>query len=663
MDTKTDVFISYARGDKTTEDGKKRQLVVDKIVDALKTKGYNIFIDIEKIMFRGSIEGFIRNLGKAKYIIIILSDKYLKSKWCMMEVAMMLEYPDFRKRIFPIVIEDTKIYDATGRADYIIYWQEQINDLQKAIEKITDRGASIPIARELNIYKKIHSLIADFSDTMGFMNLLKAEDHIDTNFDELINAIEREKTGDPDLFDKLTSDYEELKQKYGILEKKNTESKKEKEKQIKALEAQVDSLRKKSEELVEHINKTESRDKELITIINDYKENEKRVLLNKEEELQKLKKQEEEASLPYNVLKINNNATSDEIEKQYSKLKKEYKEGINNATASMRLTYENELENLENAYKEIYLTVKEKEDKNINEAYAFLNLNQGATSNEIKETYDKILKELNTALNSNNQNIVKAAKEDLDKLEAQFQYLYLKVRDKEVEEEKNFHEITPANMVYVHGGKFKMGIKNSNGDYLDHEVEVKSFFIDKYPLLVKEYRDFCGDFNMLMPEPPPWGWKDDHPMVKISWLEAFYYSKCVGKRLPTEAEWEFAARGGIRTKKFNFAGGNNIDQVAWYLGNSNKTTNPVGWKKPNELGIFDMCGNVWEWCNDWYDENYFEGSGPIDSSGPADGTAKVLRGGSFKVDKNYCTLSKRLFNFPNHYNESWGVRFVKDYTE
>jgi formylglycine-generating enzyme required for sulfatase activity len=218
-------------------------------------------------------------------------------------------------------------------------------------------------------------------------------------------------------------------------------------------------------------------------------------------------------------------------------------------------------------------------------------------------------------------------------------------------------------MVFVQGGKFRMGVKTDGGEDGMLEVEVSSFFIDKFPLMVKDYRDFAEKTQFPMPAPPSWGWHDDHPMVNISWMEAYFYALWVGKRLPTEAEWEFAARGGIKSKKFAFSGSNNIEDVAWYKANSNNITNPVALKKPNELGIYDMCGNVWEWCEDWYAE--FEKSETVvtDPTGPKEGTTRVLRGGSYKLDKEYCTMSRRLFNFPDHFNVSWGVRFVKDYKE
>ena len=653
MDTKTDIFISYARGDQKTEDGKKRQLVVDKILDSLKEKGHNVFIDIEQILFKGSIKNFMQNLGKAKYIIIILSDKYLKSKWCMMEVVMMIDFPDFRDRIFPIVLEDATIYDASGRADYVIYWQERIKELEGKINIIKDPGAAIPILQELRDYKKIHGLIADFSETLGFMNVLKAEEQIDTNFEVLIKAIEDYKPKE---------NYDELKKKYDILENKFNDIKEENENHIKLSVEELDKLKNDYERKIVELNtEIEVLNGKLKSIeINNY---ELKTAISDYEKKEEPEPEQDRESLTDNILKLGKDATSEEIQKQYLKLKKEYEKGINSATVDMKPVYENELLELENDYNKIYPVVKEKEDKAVNEAYAFLNLNPGAKSNEIKESYEKLKENLDNALNSNNFNIVKAAKESLTKLEAHFNYLYKTVHNNELKEEKRILDLTPPNMVFVQGGKFLMGEKIKAKEDITREVELNSFFIDKYPLMVKDFREFCEQNDWPMPESPPWGWHDDHPMVNISWQEAFIYSLWKGKRLPTEAEWEFAARGGIKTKKFLYSGSNKVDDVAWYLGNSNNITNPVALKKPNELGVFDMSGNVWEWCNDWYAEDSKTENGTINPLGPAEGSSKVLRGGSYKVDKDYCTLVKRMFHFPDHCHESWGVRFVKDCQE
>lgn len=188
-------------------------------------------------------------------------------------------------------------------------------------------------------------------------------------------------------------------------------------------------------------------------------------------------------------------------------------------------------------------------------------------------------------------------------------------------------------MIFVQGGTFMMGalpFEQWNPYAIDekpvHQVTLNSFFIGKYPVTQGQWKAIMGN------NPSEHAEGDNYPVYNMSWDDVqefiFRLNTVTGKqyRLPTEAEWEFAARGGNKSNNYKYSGSNTIDNVAWYPGNSGNKTHPVGTKSPNELGIYDMSGNVSERCNDWY------GSYSLDAQtnpqGPPSGKYHVVRGGS-----------------------------------
>lgn len=184
----------------------------------------------------------------------------------------------------------------------------------------------------------------------------------------------------------------------------------------------------------------------------------------------------------------------------------------------------------------------------------------------------------------------------------------------------------PDDMVFVQGTTYILSPKKKVKRR--KKIVIKSFLIDKYPVTVAEYKKFCEATGRSMPKAPDWGWKDEHPVINVTWYDAVAYAKWTGKRLPVSREWEHAARGGTLSKGYLYCGSNQPDEVAWFNQNSDLKTHLVGDKKPNELGIHDMSGNVWEWCDDWY------------ASDNEKNKYKILRGGSFaSVSASVCINS------------------------
>lgn len=185
-------------------------------------------------------------------------------------------------------------------------------------------------------------------------------------------------------------------------------------------------------------------------------------------------------------------------------------------------------------------------------------------------------------------------------------------------------------MVFIKGGTFKMGDEQGRGNWEEkpvHTVSVSDFYIGKFEVTQSQWKEIMGDNPSHFSDCPTC------PVERISWEEVHQFldklNQLSGKkyRLPTEAEWEYAAKGGTKSGNFIYSGRSNVNFVAWHSGNSGNKTNPVGQKEPNELGLYDMSGNVWEWVSDWFES--YTSEPKINPQGPEEGDFKVVKGGSW----------------------------------
>ncbi len=215
-------------------------------------------------------------------------------------------------------------------------------------------------------------------------------------------------------------------------------------------------------------------------------------------------------------------------------------------------------------------------------------------------------------------------------------------------------------MIMVEGGTFTMGATPEQGDAYDwekptHQVTLSSFMIGKYEVTQAQWEAVMGS--------NPSSFKGDNlPVEFVSWNDCQTFIKklnsITGKnfRLPTEAEWEYAARGGNKSRGYKCAGSDNIDDVAWYDDNSGVMTHAVGTKQPNELGLYDMSGNVWEWCSDWYGD--YSSSAQTNPTGATSGLYRVCRGGCWFYGAGYCRVSYRFDITPDYSFDGLGLRLV-----
>jgi formylglycine-generating enzyme required for sulfatase activity len=216
-------------------------------------------------------------------------------------------------------------------------------------------------------------------------------------------------------------------------------------------------------------------------------------------------------------------------------------------------------------------------------------------------------------------------------------------------------------VILVEGGTFSMG-SNVESDETPHSVILNSYSLGKYPVTVGQYKQFCNATNTAMPRAPGWGWQDKHPIVNVNYNDALSYCHWLGENyggewhLPTEAQWEFAARGGNKSKNYKYSGSDDLDESCWYKDNAEGKTQTVGSKKSNELGFYDMSGNIWEWCLDWYGP--YEATSETNPNGPKSGSNRVLRGGSWFNSAPYCRLGYRNFTEASRRDFYVGFRVV-----
>ena len=220
--------------------------------------------------------------------------------------------------------------------------------------------------------------------------------------------------------------------------------------------------------------------------------------------------------------------------------------------------------------------------------------------------------------------------------------------------------------VWIPPGRFQLGAVPGDDGALDrekprHAVTIsKGFWMGRTPVTVEAYRRFVDATGSKMPNAPNFNpkWKHgDHPIVRVSWDDAQRYCTWVGGRLPTEAEWEYAARGGTEGTKYPW--GNEISPREAHYGSADGTK-PVAQYEKNGYGLYDVCGNVWEWVHDWYVEKYYNDSPKRNPAGPSKGQSRVVRGGSWSYDPGLLRVSGRLVLDPALRSFYVGFRCVRE---
>ncbi|MDW3646233.1 MAG: SUMF1/EgtB/PvdO family nonheme iron enzyme [Bacteroidia bacterium] len=238
--------------------------------------------------------------------------------------------------------------------------------------------------------------------------------------------------------------------------------------------------------------------------------------------------------------------------------------------------------------------------------------------------------------------------------------------------DKEFLKQIPESLVFVQGGRYKMGGMGRETEYDEfpiHPVILNNFLMGKQEVTFEEYDQFCEENSLPKVRDAGWG-RGKHPVINVSWFDAIRYCNWFSKkeglesvyimgegyggtnfqangyRLPTEAEWEYAASEGKLGKKQLYSGSKLMAEVGWYDINSGNTTKEVAQLKPNKLGIYDMSGNVREWCHDWYKVDYYKESSLINPKGSDLYNSRIMRGGSWMDKESDCRLTNRDYMDP-----------------
>jgi formylglycine-generating enzyme required for sulfatase activity len=265
--------------------------------------------------------------------------------------------------------------------------------------------------------------------------------------------------------------------------------------------------------------------------------------------------------------------------------------------------------------------------------------------------------------------------------------MYLDLEDCAKRKEQLEYPDYGLSFVFVEGGSFEMGSSSGGSDESPvHQITLDGFLMSKYEITNKQYCAFLNEEGNQSEGGVEWinlagRFKkekcrihehsgrfsvefdyENHAVIYVSWYGARAYctwlSSKIGKevRLPTEAEWEYAARGGKKSMDYTYSGSNTIEEVAWYDVNLSSKVHKVGGKSPNKLGLYDMSGNVNEWCSDWYDEDYYSSSPTSNPKGPSSGKYRVLRGGSWRHFASFCRVAYRSASDPAYRYDFSGFR-------
>lgn len=761
-----EVFISYKWGGESEK-------VVNQLDEAFQKRGLTIVRDKRDLGYKGLIREFMQRIGKGNFVVVVISDGYLRSENCMYELLEIAKHPEFYDRIFPITLADAKIYRLEERVSYVAYWEQRFKALNESMQGLSSQADLQGFREGLDQFARIRQHISTLTDFLANLNTLTPDMHHESDFGEIYTAIDRKlkaqqglsqaqgvefvpnqdyvydvflsySSRDLEAAERIAAELrlynlrvfiaaETLREHPGVPFPQIIAEALEKSQHLILLctPAAMESVWVKLEyqTFFSHVHLADQANRRFFVLRgkgyrtdlmpNIYRSVQTednpgyivaaltKKVLETPMPTQKAIKIPEAKPKPTPKPKSSPKPTPkpkpDSVQARpeekppfdYQKLRKPAIAIVGLAMALILLVWlwpneqsrwqkaqvQNTLQSYRgyiNAYPNGQYTTLAKERLNEIEQKDWLiakQTNNIAAYRRYTTTHPQGI--YTDSVNNILQNLLA---DSVEWQTAQTQntrqsydaYISRYPSGVYADEAKTkLLEFLPEpitkllnDMVFVEGGSFTMGCKSGRdsdceSDEKAHSVTLSDFSIGKYEVTQALWRAVMGTSTSLS-NPSYFKNCDECPVENVSWddIQKFLrkLSEITGKKflLPTEAQWEYAARGGQQSKGYQYAGSNNLNSVAWYGDNSNSKTHPVGQKQPNELGLYDMSGNVWEWCSDWYGD--YPSSSTRDPQGPSSGSGRVLRGGSWISFTLICRAAFRDNGFPSYRNYDDGLR-------
>jgi formylglycine-generating enzyme required for sulfatase activity len=619
MNKENEVFISYTWGGES-------EAFVNKLHKVLVDKGFNVLLDKVDIQFKGNIKEFMQRLGSGKAIIVVISDKYLQSHNCMYEIVEIKKKGDFIKRIFPIIFSDADICEPKQRLRYITYWEKQVKSLNAEILNAED----VSLAHTEEIQK----------DLLEYNEILNTISHI-------MNVLRNTKFLTPEILEQ--SEFREL----------------------------IESLPSDDFEFDVYLSCSELNKVSVLPLVTTMQDYGLRVFISFE-------------SIAGNVIKSLSKKRNKQLENSRHFVLFCTPEAIQSA-------------NIKNEY-QFFCTKIHQINKDrkccVYEGPGF----SEDLMREIVRTNDRATDatSLVERLLDYKEHVPPAKRKWWNKINKivvicillfilalgiggfilfafpkpviPVQYTPIPIPPKPpapklqpvITEKMNGVKIR---LVRIPGGTFQMGSDERDNETPIHTVHIRSFYMGQYEITQKQWRAVMGDDNN-----PSKNKGDNLPVENVSWNDAQNFidklNQITGKnyRLPTEAEWEYAARGRtntpfstgicLSTAEANYDGSHPYRSCA--KGNYLGKTTAVGQFDPNQYQLYEMHGNVKEWCNDWYEKEYYKSSVRNNPEGPLSGSFRVFRGGSWLYYAVNCRVTHRDSYNPDDRGIDLGFRIAHD---